>query len=197
MQSMKTTQLIIVVLLFVGLTYSAVAQERWMAEFRPGISFPTQKLDGADLTTGFGFEAKVSYYLMPHLSAYAGWGWNQFKIKDTNLNDPKIDVEEAGYTFGLELTIPIGTPPLSYFVNGGAVYNHIELENYTVQSSVDTDHGLGWQIGAGIAYEFVENWKLRPEIRYRSLSRELKIENNNIDLTLNYVGFGIGVSANF
>jgi opacity protein-like surface antigen len=194
---MKAIQLITLVFVMVGIMNNTRAQEGFAAEFRPGINFPIQELDGADLTTGYGFEAKVSYWLMPHLSAYAGWGWNQFNVKETNSSDPKIDVDETGYTVGFELTLPIGEPPIYYFVNAGAVYNHIELENNTTNAVLDTDHGIGWQMGGGIAYEFVENWQLRPEIRFRSLSRELMIENVNSDLKLKYIGFGIGVLAKF
>ena len=194
---MKIIQFTILVFLLVGITKTAVAQAPWTAEIRPGINFPTQDLDGTDLTIGFGFEAKISYRLMPHLSAYAGWGWNQFSIKEVNIDDPNISVEETGYTFGIEMILPFGNPPISYFVNAGGVYNHIELENSMTRSVSDTDHGLGWQIGGGIAYEFIENWSLRPELRYRSLSRDIMLENINTNLKLQYIGFGMGLSAKF
>lgn len=192
MKTFKVTIRFLVVILF---TTTVFSQEKWSVEFRPGINFPTKAIDGSDLTAGFGFELKASYYVMPHLSAYAGWGWNQFNIKETSPNDPKIDVQESGYTFGAELKLPVSKPPISYFLSAGAVYNHIKLENNTDNTVVDTDHGFGWQLGGGIAYEFVDNWSLRPEIRYRSLERNL--ENTGREISLGYIGFGIGLSVRF
>ncbi|MCW9037849.1 outer membrane beta-barrel protein [Altibacter sp.] len=176
---------------------TALSQNKWSAEFRPGINFPTQEINDSELNTGFGFEVKVSYHLMPHLSAYGGWGWNQFKLEERSFGDPKIDLEETGYTFGFELTIPRGTPPISFFVNAGGVYNHFEFENNQDGTVIDSDHGMGWQVGGGMAYEFIENWFLRPELRYRSLSRDYTVANTPVESSLRYVGFGIGVAATF
>ena len=55
---------------------SADAQDRFSIALSGVTDFATQELGDADLGMGIGFEATLGYRFMPHLSAYAGWGWN-------------------------------------------------------------------------------------------------------------------------
>lgn len=179
---------------------SALAQDRvlthdrFKVEIGGDAAFATQDLGAADLGTGFGFEATVAYRFMPHLSAYAGWGWHHFTA-DGFLAGVDMDAEETGYTFGLEFAHPLGTSPLGYFVQAGALYDHIEFEGD--DPAMDTGHGLGWQLGAGVVAPLGSKWRLMPGIRYRSLSRDLEIGNVTTDLDLTYVTVRVGLSRTF
>lgn len=184
--------LVAVLLLFV---FKVNAQEKWSVEFRPGLNFPTGN-SNTDIKIGYGFELTGAYKIMPHLAAYAGWGLNEFKGEDTYLND-NITFKETGYTFGFQIIKPIGTSSFSYLASAGAIYNHIEIENNTADSTTDTGHGFGWQVAAGVGYEFVPNLALRPMLRYRFLSRDVEIENAFTNLKLNYISFGIGLAWDF
>ena len=183
-------------IVFLFFSFNVKAQEKWSVEFRPGLNFPTSDLGNTDTQVGFGFELTGAYKIMPHLSAYAGWGLNQFKGED-NLSAENFIFKETGYTFGLQIIKPIGTSAFSYVGSAGAIYNHIELENNDGSISADTGHGLGWQIAAGIDYEFAPNLSFRPMLRYRSLSRDLEIENVSTNIKLNYISFGIGLALEF
>ncbi len=109
MKSLKKSVLVFVVLLMNGAIF---AQENWSAELRPGINFATQDLGNAELKTGFGFEATIGYRFMPHLGAYVGWGWNQFKSDNASFaGTGDTDFEETGYTFGLQFVHPLGKAP--------------------------------------------------------------------------------------
>lgn len=188
---MKKKLFLLAVTLFI-FSVSVQAQEKWSVEFRPGLNFPTGDLGDTNTKIGFGFEFTGAYKIMPHLAVYAGWGWNQFKGEES-LSADDITFEETGYTFGLQLLHPIGTSSFSYFGRAGAIYNHIELENNAGDITADTGHGFGWQVGAGIDYEFADNLSLRPELRYRSLKRDIEIANTTTDLDLNYISFGVGL----
>jgi len=174
----------------------AVAQEHWRLEFRPGVAFPTQEMGGADLGTGFGFEGTIAYRFMPHLAGYAGWGWHQFSA-DQSFAGTDINFEETGYTFGLQFIHPIGTSKLNYLVRAGAVLNHIEAENNDGDIIADSGHGLGWQLGAGLDIPISDRWQLTPSVQYRSLSREIEVDEATTDIDLNYLSLGIGVSWSF
>ena len=87
------------------------AQSRWSVELRGGADFATQDLGDASLKTGFGFEGTAAYRFMPHLSGYAGWGWNQFSA-DRSFAGTDMQFEETGYTFGLRFLHPIGASKL-------------------------------------------------------------------------------------
>lgn len=176
--------------------HTLLAQDRLSFEIRPDIGFATQELGDANLSPGFGVEGTFAYRFIPHLSAYAGWSWQQFTA-DESFAGANIDVEETGYTLGLQFIHPLGTLPLSYFVRGGGIYNHIELENDEGNITADSGHGLGWQAEAGVVVPLGENWRLMPGIRYRALSRDIEIGNNNTPVDLNYISIGVGFSRYF
>jgi hypothetical protein len=169
------------------------AQSRWSLEARGGASFATQDFGDADLGVGFGFEGTAAYRFMPHLSAFAGWGWNQFSA-DQSFAGSDVHFEETGYTFGLRFIHPFGTSKLNYLIEGGGLYNHIEVENNSGDIITDSGHGLGWQIGAGLAIPLGDRWRLTPSVRFRSLSREIEINEVVTATDLNYVSVGAGIS---
>lgn len=190
----KSGFLLAIAILLVSFTVKA--QEKWSVEFRPGLNFPTIDMGNIDAKVGYGFELTGAYKIMPHLAVYAGWGLNQFKGDDSSLTE-EITFEETGLTFGFEIVRPIGTSSFSYVASGGAIYNHIKMENNSGDISADTGYGFGWQVAAGVDYEFAPNLSLRPMLRYRSLSRDLEIANVSTDLKLNYISFGIGLAWDF
>lgn len=191
---MKQIKIIMLSILLLTLGSTLEAQNKWSAEFRPGISFPSEDLGDANIETGFGFEVTVGYKFMEHLHAYAGWGYKTFSIEDSD-----VDFDETGYTIGLQFIHPLGTSEdLSYLLRVGAIYNHLELEDGDGDLIDDSGHGLGWQIEVGLDYVLGDNWSLRPSIRYSSLSRDLEVlENQTIGVDLNYLSFGLGVTKSF
>ena len=189
MKNSKRTVLATLLLLF---AYISLAQNKWSAEFRPGVNFPSEDFGDSNIKTGFGFEFTFSYCFVEHISVYAGWGYNTFQIEESN-----FDLDETGYTFGFQFIHPIGAcESLSYLFEAGAIYNHLELED--VGDLVDdSGHGLGWQIATGINYALGNDWNLRPTIRYRALSRDLIVEGITLDTDLNYLSFGLGIAKTF
>ncbi|OBX27239.1 opacity protein-like surface antigen [Gelidibacter algens] len=182
-----------VIVLIMILSSTSFSQNKWSVEFRPDINFPTEDFGDSKIETGYGFELTGAYRFMEHLSAYAGWSYNTFGIKDSDL-----DFDETGYTFGLQFIHPLGTSEtLSYLLRAGATYNHIELENTDGDITSDSGHGLGYQIEAGLNYDLGTNWDLRPTIRYRALSRDLDIDNTTLNVDLNYLSFGLGIAKTF
>lgn len=174
----------------------ATAQNRWSIELQTSGAFATQNLADADLGIGFGLEGTLAYRFMPHLSAYAGWGWSRFG-SDQSFAGPNMDFEETGYTVGLQFMHPLGNSRLSYYVGAGGVYNHIECENSSGDIIGDTGHGFGWQADAGIAFPLGSSWRLLPSIRYRSLSRDFELGATTTPVDLTYVGLQVGIARTF
>ncbi len=195
---MKRSILTIITLLafFVLYQTEAQAQNRWGAEFRSGVDFATKDIEDADLKTGFGFEGAIAYRLMPHLAAYVGWSWNHFEV-DQSFAGIDASFEETGYTFGLQFIHPIGKSDICYLFRAGGTYNHIEIENKEGEIIIDSGHGLGWQAEAGFMIHLSENFSLLPSVRYRSLSRDIDINNVSTSIDLNYVSVGVGLSWAF
>ncbi|MCF7885751.1 MAG: porin family protein [Candidatus Marinimicrobia bacterium] len=173
-----------------------IAQNPWSLEIRGGLHNATQELGDADIGTGLGFEATITYSFMPNLGAYTGWGWNNFNA-DQSFKGSDIDFEETGYTFGLQYMNSCQSLNFDYLIRAGGIYNHIEVENNEGDIVDDSGHGLGWQAGAGLMIPFVKNWTIIPSVRYRALSSELEDGNENIDVDLTYISGGIGFSWSF
>jgi hypothetical protein len=193
---MKKVILTTVALVLVFAFHQVKSQDRWSLEFRPGVDFATKNIADADLGTGFGFEGAIAYRFMPHLAAYAGWSWNHF-AEDKSFAGPDAGFEETGYTFGFQFIHPIGESGLSYLVRAGGTYNHIEIENNSGDIIIDSGHGLGWQAETGLVIPLSEKFSLLPSLRYRSLNRDIEIENVSTSVNLNYLSAGVGLSWSF
>lgn len=178
--------------------YTAGAQKKWCVELRSGVNFPAKELGDANLKTGFGFEGNITYRIMPHLAAYAGWGWNKFSANQSFVGN-NVDFDETGYSFGLAYFIPIKNSVVNYMIRGGGIYNHIETENSSGKIINDTGHQLGWRLGTGVTIPLTNNNKLFliPEVSYRSLASEIKTGNETTSVNLRYVSAGIGLTYAF
>ena len=192
----KNSKVFISAVILLLISSAVIAQKKWSVELRPGVNFATAKLADADLKTGFGFEGAFAYKFMPHLAAYAGWSWNKFAANKSFAGN-NVDFEETGYSFGLQFIHPIKKSKISYMIKGGGTYNHIETENSEGKIINDTGHGLGWQVGGGMTILIGKRWLLIPEVRYRSLSRDIKIGDGTTPVDLNYISTGIGISYSF
>jgi len=195
---MKTKGLLVLTML-VLLSLGSIAQEnekRFGFELSAGASVATSKLSGEPLKPGFGFEGILHYRFMPHLGAYAGWGWNRFGADDSFAGDD-VCFEETGYVFGLEFKHPIGTLPFAYYLRGGALYNHIETENADGDIINDTHHGLGFQIAGGVDINLRSNWSLTPGIKFNALSRDTEFEGTSKQFDLNYISLRVGILKKF
>jgi opacity protein-like surface antigen len=171
-------------------------QERFSAEFRPGVSFPLNEMAGTNVNTGYGFELTVAYEVLQDVGIYAGWGWNKFDAENAFVTN-RVDIEETGYTAGIQFKHRIKNSSLSYLVRGGAVYNHLEMEGSDGEFIAGSDHGIGWQAEAGITFEIGNNWDLRPTVRYRSLPGDIDVFNGQMSVDLQYISFGVGLAKKF
>ena len=192
---MKYGRMVILGLLLFTFT-TMHAQDRWDFDIRGGADYATQKLGDADLGLGVGFEGTAAYRFMPHVAAYLGWGWNHFNA-DQSFAGEDIDFEETGYTFGIQFVHPLGDSPLKYLVRAGGVFNHIEVEDQERDFVGDSEHGLGWQIGAGLMVPLGNQWSLTPSVRYRSLASDIEIDATTTSVDLNYISIGVGISRSF
>lgn len=181
--------------LFLGATFLQ-AQDPWTLDVRAGVAVPTQDIGEDDLDTGFGFEGTIAYRVLPHLSVYGGWDWHKFG-SDASFAGTDADFEETGYAFGLRFEHPFagesGDGP-AFRLRGGATINHLEVEDPNGDLVADSDHGLGWEAGAGITVPLSDDWQLSPGARYRSLSRDLTIDGVTTEVDLRYVALELGVT---
>jgi hypothetical protein len=187
---MKTLKLVALVIL-TTIAVHATAQDqgaRFSFELNAGPAFSLQDLGNTDLQTGLGFEGILHYRIMPHVGVYAGWGWNKFAADET-FQGIEADFEETGYLFGLQFKHPIKKSNLSWFVRGGGLYNHIEVENNDGDIVEDTGHGLGYHVGSGLEINLSKTWRLSPLVTIHSLSRDL----DTVTLDLRNLSTRVGI----
>ncbi|NER15734.1 outer membrane beta-barrel protein [Spongiivirga citrea] len=177
----------IIISVFVLLLYQTIdAQEKWGLQFRPGMNFATEDLDILDSQVGFGFEISWSYKFEEHFGLYTGWSWNTFRATEIDRNRNDLDI--SSFTFGLDYSHLINKTNLSYFARFGGIYNKVKLEDTNSDILSESDYGLGWEISAGIEIALGSStWYLRPQMGFRSLSRDLIIENLNSEIKLNHI----------
>lgn len=186
-----------VFLSFLLLSLNLMGQDKWTLEFKPGLNFPSTDIGETSLETGFGFELIGAYSLSPQFDVYAASGWNQFTTKETLINGER-DVKDTGFSFGLKFKNPfLNFAKTSYVLNVGGIYNNLEVEDRLNKTSGDTGYGLGWQAAVGLEYLIAENWSLRPELRYRSLSKDLTYLNITEKIDHSYFSFGLGLAVSF
>ena len=173
------------------------AQQRVSADLRIAVATPTEKLSGADLDPGMGLGATIAVRLQPHLHVYGGWDWMRFRA-DHSFAGAKMDFEETGYTLGLRFEHPIReTSRFSYRVEAGATYKHIEVENEDGDIIADSDHGAGFEAGAGLLTPLAGSFKLTTMLRYRSLARDFTVANTTSSGSLRYGALEIGITRRF
>lgn len=172
------------------------AQNKWNLAVRSGANFSTKDFGDAKLKTGVGFEGTISYKIFPHISGYAGWGWNSFTA-EKSFAGTDYAFEETGYRYGLQLQYPIGDSNIEYLVGLGGLYNHIEVENKGGEIIADSKHGFGWQAEAGVVIPVGLRFNLSPTLRYQTLSREIKIGSVTTPVDLNYLSAGLAIGWSF
>lgn len=180
---------------------SATNSARWSVELNADGAFPIAKLGAAELSTGFGLGANFRLRLQQHLLAYAGWEYHAFS-SDQILPSETADAEETGYVFGLRFEHPFRAESFTnrsagYWLRGGAIVKHIEIENEAGDIVSDTKHGLGYELGAGVLIPLTDRLALTPGARVQSLSRDLTVGPSTNAVTLRYVSAIVGLTINF
>lgn len=171
------------------------AQSPWSVELDANSALPTQRLAGADLETGYGFGANLRYRFHPRVAAYAGWEWHRFRT-DLALGEADLDVEDTGYTFGVRVEQPF-VGRTAGWLRAGGLGSHIELEDDEGEIISDSGHGLGWELGAGLAIPVGDRAALTPGVRYRWLQRDIDVGVQRRSGTLAYFTLGAGLAVSF
>jgi opacity protein-like surface antigen len=184
-----------VIVCSVGAASVAHAQDRWMIELRGGATQATDTFLATDLRTGVGFEGNVGIRVAPGTFVYGGWDWQHHRAKSP-LFGRMEDVEDTGYAFGLRI-VPAIASPVKPWVRGGALFNHIEIEDDEGSLVADSEHTWGWEIGGGLDLSFGGSWSLTPGLRYRRFEPDVRFGATRTPATLGYVTYDVGIAWKF
>jgi hypothetical protein len=135
--------------------------------------------------------------MLSHLHLYAGWDWLHFAA-DQSFAGSDQDFEETGYTMGLRFQHPFRDGGrLSYRVETGGTFKHVEIENGDGNIIADSGHELGFELGAGVVMPVGASWTITPLARFRSLSPEFTIAGTTTTGTLRYAALELGLMRSF
>ena len=86
---------------------------------------------------------------------------------------------------------------MSYLVGVGGIYKHFEVEDSSGDITADSGHELGFEITGGLVFDLGNNFDLRPQVIYRSLSATADFGQIEADIDLQYISFGLGFAMKF
>ncbi len=174
----------------------AAAQGRWTIEVRGGVNFPVEEFLELDLERGFGFEGTIGFDIVPGLGLYGGWDWQRRELEVFPFVQGTVDVEDTGYVFGIRYMPPAG--PVSPWLRAGGIYNHVELEDQAGDIFADSDHTLGFEVGAGLQFRVGESFALTPGVRYRRFEPDVRggpLPERSV--TMSYFTAEVGIAVRF
>ncbi|MBC5992225.1 outer membrane beta-barrel protein [Pontibacter cellulosilyticus] len=169
----------------------ALAQDKFSITVRGGINLPCQGQNNLSLNNGYGLEGEIGYRVLSQLSVYAGWGYNNFDVKD-DYKGSDVDFVASGYSLGLQFNQPVASSGLSIIVGGGALYHELKVECENSDFD-DSKRGLGYQIDLGLGINIGKNLMLIPGLKYRSIERDYDMEGRSKRIDLNYLSAGAGI----
>src|SRR5215218_1251044 len=126
-------------------------------ELRGGASIPTG--DFADgVQTGWSLGGSVLYAPRPNLALYAGFQHDDFSLDDDADVDEGTDVgiQDDGLRAGARVSLLLaGLGSVRPWAEGGVLFNRttVSASDGDVSASVDSDWALGFEVGAGLAFD--------------------------------------------
>ncbi len=184
--------LVFILLLVVQVGAQEKEMSRFSFEFASGIVVPTKKINDSNFDVGLGFDGLFLYRVISKWGVFAGWGWNKMEVEESYVGKG-VCYDETGYVFGIQYSNRVGKKPLSYYLRGGGLHKHIEIEKSDGEIIDDTGHGLGWQVGGGILYSLNKKWGLTTGVNYSSLVRETDLIGSEKEINYKYVSLKIGL----
>jgi hypothetical protein len=145
--------------------------------------------DGDEIGNGFGYGINARLQVFPLISIYGGWDRYSFDVDgDSEATDTGL---HAGGYISLPLSAVTGVSPFAF---AGVVYNSTTRPFSGVTGSAESDDGLGYEVGAGLAIPFAPTLSLTPALRYRSHKAEFpSITGADSELTVSYISFDLGL----
>ena len=193
---MRNTLGILTILLLAA--QPVAAQGTWAVDVRGGAAFPVEELGDVELDTGGGLGATLAWQAHPGFALYGGWDWARFPTGEP-LAGADLDVEMTGYNFGVRFERPAhpALGNLRYRIGAGGLVSHIEVEDGDGDLVEDSEHGLGFEVEAGLLVPVGMQWSLVPGVRFRTLSRDLELLEVDLPVDLRYVQAEVGVQFVF
>lgn len=182
---------LLTLLLFLSLLFpvnQARAQSRFAVTLQGGYGTGAYEATHTGISTGsFALRANVSYAVLPVLDAYVAYSRNSFTCGPNAggfCRDEQVNFTSSGFNLGLRLN---RGPEASIWVpwlRAGIVYQTLKWDAGINSYS---ESGLGFEIGAGLAYPLTEQIKIVPSVNYTRYSIKGANGVKNSVVTVSYL----------
>lgn len=169
---MKKLQTLFIVATLLFLVNEAHAQNKFAVTLQGGYGTGAYKATYSGLGPGkFAFRINASYTVLPVLDTYisyvrTGFGCNQ---SSGGFCNKAPDFTSSGFNVGVRLNHPPGANKWIPWLRAGITYQTLKTKVNKVNFS-DSNSGIGFEVGAGIAYPVTRNIKIVPSINYSRYS---------------------------
>jgi opacity protein-like surface antigen len=165
-------------------------------EVRGGADIPTGDFaDGA--ATGWNVGGTVHYRVAPMVGVYGGFEHTRFGVDDDgDFEGVDANITDQGFRLGARFDVPAGTlTGVSPWLEGGATFNRtsINASDGSTSVSVDSDRGVGFEVGAGFAFAVAPKISITPGVRYRSHKAKFDDDDESFEADVNYFTIDLGV----
>jgi hypothetical protein len=163
-------------------------------EVRGGLAFPTGDLkdtedDVGSVESGVTFGANVTFHFMPMLGIYAGYTYNQFGVEGLE----ELDLTDQGFNAGVRIAVPTPLIPIDPYLKAGLVYNQLSFSfDGEDEDFIDSDHSLGFEVGAGVGIGLGPKLSFTPQVTYTSYKPKYDGENDD-DFTVSHIRVDVGL----
>lgn len=171
--------------------HASAYDKNFLVELHMGVTSPDESIGDVDLDAGYLFSSSISYnFLNDVLGVYVNFGSDIYDA-DSNSN-PRVDaVFLTGIGAGMthQGTFPGGK--LGYYVRLGLHSSELSLVDSDADEIDETRSEIGLQTSAGVQFNFSDSWAIRGGLKYKTFSKELRI-NRAIDAELNSLALIFG-----
>ncbi|HVG45086.1 MAG TPA: outer membrane beta-barrel protein [Longimicrobium sp.] len=168
-------------------------------EVRGGVVIPRGDFDdGAN--TGWSVGGTIHYRVAPMVSVYGGFEHAAFTVDDDeDFEGVDADITDQGFRLGARFDVPLGSMTgIGPWVEGGATFNQtsIGLSDGSTSLDVDSDRGVGFEVGAGLSFAVAPKISITPGVRYRSHKAKFSDPDGGTEeaeVDVNYFSIDLGV----
>lgn len=151
--------------------------------------------DGESLENGFGYGIDLRIRILPLVYLYGGWDTHDFAYAGSG-DGEDAEATDSGMHLGGEIAVPLSAVTgISPFAFGGIAYNRtsMPIRSDGLSRQAESEAGLGYEVGAGLAIPFAPTLTLRPQVRYRSHPAEFLMGATTQETTISYFSANIGL----
>jgi hypothetical protein len=167
-------------------------------EARGGAAIPTGDFSDG-IGTGWSVGGAVFFRAAPMVSVYGGFEHARFGIdQDADFEGIDANVTDNGFRLGARFDVPFGSlTGVSPWVEGGATFNRTSLnasDDSGASASFGSDRSVGFEVGAGLAFNVAPRISLTPGVRYRAHQADFSDTDEELgELDVNYFTIDLGV----